>query len=193
MHAHDTGTTAQAGDGRVDPASTGQVPLDVLFSAAYDELRRLARAIRRDDARATIDPTALVNEAWLKLAASSTFAAASPLHFRRIAGRAMRQVLVEAARRRHARKRGGPAAVMVTLDDGIDAAAAPTADILVLDSALEELAKLEPRQAAMIEARFFAGLSVPETAEMLGVSEATVLRDWRVSRAWLIDALRAEQ
>jgi RNA polymerase sigma factor (TIGR02999 family) len=104
----------------------------------------------------------------------------------------MRQVLVEAARRRHARKRGGPEAVMVTLDDGLDAAFAPGADVLVLDSALEELAQLEPRQAAMIEARFFAGLSVAETAESLSVSEATVLRDWRAARAWLIDRLRAE-
>jgi len=191
MAAHDLRTPLQAGDDRVDTASSS-TPLDALFSAAYDELRRLARAIRRSDGGATIDPTALVNEAWLKLSAAPDFASASPLHFRRIAGRAMRQVLVEAARRRHARKRGGPEAVMVTLDDGLDAAFAPGADVLVLDSALEELAQLEPRQAAMIEARFFAGLSVAETAESLSVSEATVLRDWRAARAWLIDRLRAE-
>ncbi len=105
----------------------------------------------------------------------------------------MRQVLVEAARRRQARKRGGPEAVMVTLDDRIDAAFGPGADVLMLNGALEELGKHEPRQAAMIEARFFAGLSVAETAESLGVSEATVARDWRVARAWLIDVLRGEQ
>jgi len=162
-----------------------------MFSAAYDELRRLARAIRRDDASATIDPTALVNEAWLKLAGTPGLASTSPLHFRRIAARAMRQVLVEAARRRHARKRGGVDAVMVTLDHGLDGALARDTDVLQLDAALEELARIEPRQASMIEARFFGGFSVAETAHALGVSEATVLRDWRVARAWLIDALRS--
>jgi RNA polymerase sigma-70 factor, ECF subfamily len=187
------GTTPEAHDSRVDAAPVGQTPLDVAFSAAYDELRRLARAIRRGDPGATIDPTALVNEAWLKLSAAPGFASTSPLHFRRIAGRAMRQVLVEAARRRHARKRGGPEAMMVTLDDGRDAAFAPSADVLVLNAALEELAEHQPRQAAMIEARFFAGLSVAETAQSLGVSEVTVARDWRVARAWLIDVLHGEQ
>ena len=192
MAARDIGTTPRVDDDR-DPASDGEMPLDVVFSAAYEELRRLARAIRRDDPDATIDPTALVNEAWLKLSAAPRFASTSPLHFRRIAGRAMRQVLVEAARRRHAHKRGGPEAVMVTLDDGFDTALGPSADVLMLNGALDELAQHEPRQAAMIEARFFAGLSVAETAASLGVSEATVARDWRVARAWLIDVLRNEQ
>jgi RNA polymerase sigma factor (TIGR02999 family) len=192
MAAHDIGTTAGAGDDRVDVTS-GATSFDAVFTAAYDELRRLARAIRRDDASATIDPTALVNEAWLKLAGTPGLASAPPLHFRRIAGRAMRQVLVEAARRRHAQKRGGPEAVMVTLDDGLDGAFAAGTDVLSLDAALEQLTQLEPRQAAMIEARFFAGLNVAETAQSLGVSEATVLRDWRIARAWLIDALRGEQ
>ena len=85
-----------------------QAALDAMFSAAYEELRRLARAVRRDDANATIDPTALVNEAWLKLAGTPGLASTSPLHFRRIAARAMRQVLVEAARRRHAESAAAP-------------------------------------------------------------------------------------
>jgi RNA polymerase sigma factor (TIGR02999 family) len=193
MPAHDIGTAPESGDDPIDPAFAGPVPLDVAFTTAYDELRRLARAIRRSDPGATIDPTALVNEAWLKLAGSPGFASTSPLHVRRIAGRAMRQVLVEAARRRQANKRGGPDAVVVTLDEGLDGAVAPIADVLTLDHALEELAQHQPRQAAMIEARFFAGLSVAETAETLGVSEVTVARDWRVARAWLIDVLRGEQ
>jgi RNA polymerase sigma factor (TIGR02999 family) len=193
MTAHDIGTTPGSGNDRGDTASVEQIPLDVAFSAAYDELRRLARAIRRSDPGATIDPTALVNEAWLKLSAAPGFAATSPLHFRRIAGRAMRQVLVEAARRRHARKRGGSEAMMVTLDDRLDGSSVPSGDVLVLNAALEDLAAHQPRQAAMIEARFFAGLSVAETAEALGVSEVTVARDWRVARAWLIDVLRGEQ
>lgn len=163
--------------------------LDQLFTAAYEELRRLASAIRRDDPSATLTPTALVNEAWLKLRASAHLAPASRLHFKRIAGRAMRQVLVEAARRRHAVKRGA-GMVPVTLDDA-DARALSTPDeVLALDAALTELARIAPRQAAMIESRFFGGLDVAETAVLLEISEATVLRDWRAARAWLAHELR---
>jgi len=191
MESNDAVRDPGAGAVSSTAPAADQAVLDAMFSAAYDELRRLARAIRRDDASATIDPTALVNEAWLKLAGTPGLASTSPLHFRRIAARAMRQVLVEAARRRHARKRGGVDAVMVTLDHGLDGALARDTDVLQLDAALEELARIEPRQASMIEARFFGGFSVAETAHALGVSEATVLRDWRVARAWLIDALRS--
>jgi RNA polymerase sigma factor (TIGR02999 family) len=171
------------------PRTLGQSELDQLFGAAYEELRRLASAIRRDDPGATITPTALVNEAWLKLRASGRLAPASRLHFRRIAGRAMRQVLVEAARRRNASKRGAGMAP-VTLDDA-DAQVLSTPDeVLALDAALEELARIAPRQAAMIESRFFGGLDVAETATLLEVSEATILRDWRAARAWLARELR---
>jgi len=162
--------------------------LDALFSAAYEELRRLAATIRRDDPGATLTPTALVNEAWLKLRASANLAPTSRLHFKRIAGRAMRQVLVEAARRRNATKRGGGLAP-VTLDELNDQGASTPDEILALDAALEELGQVSPRQVAMIECRFFAGLDVAETAELLAVSEATVLRDWRAARAWLAHAL----
>ena len=157
--------------------------LDNLFSAAYEELRRLAASVRRNDPAATLSPTALVNEAWLKLADSPAVADTSPLHFKRIAARAMRQVLVEAARRRTADKRGGGAAV-VTFDDAIGSVTTAD-DVLGLDAALEALAKLEPRQALMVESRFFGGLDVAETAQLLDVSEATVLRDWRAAKAWL--------
>jgi RNA polymerase sigma-70 factor, ECF subfamily len=171
-------------------ASVGErAALDDLFTAAYEELRRLAAVVRRDDPRATISPTALVNEAWLKLAGSPAVAATSPLHFKRIAARAMRQVLVEAARRRNAGKRGGGAPV-VTLDDSIGDAAGMAGDLLGLDAALEALARIEPRQAMMVESRFFGGLDVAETAELLQVSEATVLRDWRTAKAWLARELR---
>lgn len=163
--------------------------LDALFSAAYEELRRLASAVLRDDPAATVSPTALVNEAWFKLAAAPHFEATSKLHFKRIAARAMRQVLIEAARRRKATKRGGGAA-LVTWDDSLDRAAGGADDLLALDAALEDLAKLNPRQALMVESRFFGGLDVAETAELLGVSEATVLRDWRVAKAWLARELR---
>jgi RNA polymerase sigma factor (TIGR02999 family) len=162
--------------------------LDDLFSAAYEELRRLAASVRRDDPSATLSPTALVNEAWLKLADSPAVARTSPLHFKRIAARAMRQVLVEAARRRHADKRGGGVAV-VTFDDAMSTVSTAD-DVLGLDAALDALAQIEPRQALMVESRFFGGLDVAETAQLLDISEATVLRDWRAAKAWLKRELR---
>jgi RNA polymerase sigma-70 factor, ECF subfamily len=173
---------------RFDNSSQDRRALDDLFSAAYEELRRLASAVRRDDPGATISPTALVNEAWLKLADSPAVANTSPLHFKRIAARAMRQVLVEAARRRNADKRGGGAPV-VTFDDAMSHIATAD-DVLGLDAALEALAQLEPRQALMVESRFFGGLDVAETAALLEISEATVLRDWRAAKAWLARELR---
>jgi len=100
----------------------------------------------------------------------------------------MRQVLVEAARRRKAGKRGGDALV-VTLDDGIEHAST-SEQLLALDVALEDFARKHPRQAAMVECRFFGGMDIPETAAVLGISEATVLRDWRVAKAWLARELR---
>lgn len=163
--------------------------LDEWFSLAYEELRRLASSIRRDNASATLSPTALVHEAWLKLARTSSLDVSSKLHFKRIAARAMRQVLVDAARRKSTEKRGAGAA-LVTFDDELDKAAATAADVLVLDEALEELAQVAPRQAAMVESRFFGGFDVKETAELLDLSEATVMRDWRAARAWLALRLR---
>ena len=117
--------------------------------------------------------------------------ATSPLHFKRIAARAMRQVLIEAARRRQARKRGGDAeAAIVTFDEAVHGRAASAEGLLELDAALRKLARMEPRQATMVEVRFFGGLDVTDTARVLGVSEATILRDWRAARAWLARELR---
>lgn len=165
--------------------------LDHLFSATYEELRRLAATVKRGDASATLTPTALVNEAWVKLAQSPGFVAESPLHFKRIAARAMRQLLVEAARRRNARKRGGDGEVMfVTLNESLAGGVPRGEDLLILDSALIELEQLEPRQAAIVESRFFGGLEVSEISLMLGISEATVLRDWRAAKAWLGQKVR---
>ena len=163
--------------------------LDELFSATYEELRRLAAAIRRDDPSATLSPTALVNEAWLKLRSSPGLAPNSLLHFKRIAARAMRQVLIEAARRRRAEKRGGDSA-LVTFDESVEAAASTSDDLLALDEALKALAQIEPRQATLVESRFFGGLDVAETAALLEISESTVLRDWRAAKAWLARELR---
>jgi RNA polymerase sigma factor (TIGR02999 family) len=163
--------------------------LDSLFSAAYEELRRLASSVRRDDGGVTLSPTALVNEAWVKLAKSPKFATTSPLHFKRIAARAMRQVLVEAARRRTADKRGG-GAFTIAFDDMSGQPTACGDEILALEVALNDLARLQPRQAQMVESRFFGGLETDEIASLLQVSEATILRDWRAARAWLARELR---
>jgi RNA polymerase sigma factor (TIGR02999 family) len=162
--------------------------LDALFTATYEELRRLASAIRRGDGHATISPTGLVNEAWVKLAKSPPVVLVSRAHFTHVAARAMRQVLVEAARRRQTDKRGG-ALVMVTFDEETGAAQATAGDLVALDAALDALAALNPRQAALIEHRFFGGLEVAEAASALGISEATALRDWRAARAWLVQTL----
>ncbi|HVN06137.1 MAG TPA: ECF-type sigma factor [Bryobacteraceae bacterium] len=163
--------------------------LDQVFSLTYEELRRLASTVRRCDPNATLSPTTLVHEAWLKLANSPHLATTSRLHFKRIAARAMRQLLVEAARRRRAQKRGD-GFPMVAFDDSLETAAACGGELLALDSALEDLARLNPRQATMVETRFFGGLDVPETAELLNISEATVMRDWRAAKAWLAHQLR---
>jgi|SRR5580700_7568470 RNA polymerase sigma factor (TIGR02999 family) len=166
--------------------------LDQLFSLTYEELRRLASAVKRGDPSVTLSPTALVNEAWLKLSKSPGFATASRLHFKRIAARAMRQLLIEAARRRNANKRGG-GDVTVSFDDSFDEKPASGRELIALDAALEQLARMNPRQAMMVESRFFGGLDVTETAELLEISEATVLRDWRAAKAWLAHELRRDR
>lgn len=163
--------------------------LDRLFAAAYDELRRLAAQVRTDHPDATLNPTALVHEAWVKLSRHPGFEVASPLHFRRIVGRAMRQVLVEAARARTAAKRGGADAVLVTFDDDVEAGDISAERVVALDDALHRLAERDPRQAAVVEARYFGGMEVRDVAAALEISEATVLRDWRAARAWLAVAL----
>src|SRR6188474_240361 len=136
--------------------------LDRLFSVTYEELRRLASKVKSSDWSTSISPTTLVNEAWMKLAASPAFRSTSPLHFKRIAARAMRQVLVEAARRRGAAKRGGDDVVFVTFDESVGQTASTADDLLALDAALDDLARVHPRQAAMVESRYFGGLDVIE-------------------------------
>jgi RNA polymerase sigma factor (TIGR02999 family) len=164
--------------------------LDHLFSVTYEELRRLASSVRRGDPSATLSPTALVNEAWLKLVNSPHLATTSQLHFKRIAARAMRELLIEAARRRSAHKRGGGTDITVVFDDALSPTASCGDDLLALDTAMKELARLNPRQAMMVESRFFGGLDMAEISNLLDVSEATVLRDWRAAKAWLAQELR---
>src|SRR5579871_1911458 len=181
-------------EGSLAIAGLDRDQLNYLFSVTYEELRRLAAAVRQGDPSATLNPTALVHEAWVKLASSPAFVATSRIHFKRVAARAMRQLLVEAARRRSAAKRGGDLAALVAFDEAADQFLAQPAssndDVLRLDAALDELARFNPRHAVMVESRFFGGLEVAETAELLQVSEATVLRDWRAARAWLAHEIR---
>ena len=186
--------TPAFGRGEVERTVEERRALDQIFSLAYEELRRLASSVKRGDPSNTLSPTALVNEAWLKLAKQPGIAAASRLHFKRIAARAMRQLLVEAARRRHAHKRGGDGeAIFVSFEDALDSPPTGQEDLLALDTALTELAHLEPRQALIVESRFFGGLEVSEISSLVGVSEATILRDWRAAKAWLGQALRRAQ
>lgn len=167
-------------------SSPNDKSLDELFSLIYEELRRLARAVLRSEYAAEVSPTTLVHEAWLKLEGTPALATTSPLHFRRIAARAMRQILVDAARRRNAKINGG-GLMRVDFDACLNVGGAiKERELLALDVALEELRRHRPRQAQVVEARYFGGFTCSECAELLGISEETVLRDWRVARAWLI-------
>ena len=160
--------------------------LDSLFTLAYDELRRIAKRVRGDHAQ-TLSTTALVHEAYLRLLPGKV-PANDAAHFKLLIARAMREVLIDGARRRHAQKRGG-ADIAVTLDHEIQAMPLKSAQLLDLHAALEELQKVDSRRAAVVECRFFGGLDVDETAAALDLSTATVKRDWRVARAWLAQAM----
>lgn len=167
-----------------DPGS-----LDRLFPLVYDELRRLAAIVRQGRAGETLNATALVHEAYLKLADRET-PVHDRAHFFRIAARAMRQILADAAAYHAAAKRGG-GQPLVTLDDSIAARAVLSPDELIdLDRALTALGERYPRQLAVVECHLFAGLTLEETGEAVGVSTPTVARDLRFARAWLSSRLR---
>ena len=158
---------------------------DRLLPLLYEELRGAARrALAREQVGHTLQATDLVHEAFVKLVPSAGPSWQDRAHFLAVASRAMRQVLVEHARRRLADKRGGGAA-HVTLGDGDAVQGHDAEEMLALDDALHRLAALQPRLRAIVEHRFFGGLSEREIAEVLGVSERTVQRDWMRARAWL--------
>ena len=157
---------------------------DRLLPVVYAELRRLAAGyLKRERTGHTLQPTALVNEAWMRLAGQNA-PWQNRAHFLGVAAGAMRRVLVDHARRRQAQKRGG-GDLRVTLTDGAAAGGGNEVDLVRLDEALERLAALDERQAKMVTMRFFAGLTVEETAEALGVSEKTVKRDRAAAKAYL--------
>jgi RNA polymerase sigma-70 factor (ECF subfamily) len=173
-------------------ANGDQQALEKLTPRVYDELRRIARHFMRGEQPGrTIQTTALVHEAYLKLIDITNVDWRHRAHFFAIAAQIMRRILLDRARRRVAAKRGG-AAVRLNLDEVPDVGAGRAREIIQLDDSLNALAKIDRRKAQVIEFRFFAGLSVEETAEVLKVSSDTVLRDWRLARAWLLNEIGGE-
>jgi len=156
-----------------------------LIPLVYGELRQLAaRQLRGERPDHTLSPTSLVHEAFLRLTGHAPVSWDSRSHFFRVAAQSMRRILVDHARRRTAQKRGRQN--QITLDTGLEESLpSSSSDILGVDEALERLALLDARQARVVELRYFVGLSIEETAEVIGASVATVKRDWMVARAWL--------
>ena len=178
----------------VDNARQGdEQALAALLPLVYDELRRLAASyMRRERPGQTLQATALVHDAYLRLLRDSHLSWQNRAHFFGIAARSMRQILIERARTRGAAKRGG-SRIRVTFDPGLIAAApAPQLDLEALDEALTRLAALDAELARVVEVRFFGGLSIEETAEALNVSPATVKRRWTLAKAWLARELRGK-
>lgn len=174
--------------------------LDRLFPLVYAELHKLAHAqIRHESPGHILQTTALVHEAFLRLAGAGLAAGAvewqSRLHFYAVAANVMRRVLVDTARRRGAQRRGGNVA-HVPFDEALRASPQPDEALLALDEALLALAEVDPRKARVVELRYFAGLTVVETADVMHVSTDTVTRDWKVARLWLLrelDGVRAPE
>jgi RNA polymerase sigma factor (TIGR02999 family) len=167
--------------------------LDRLVPLVHAELRRVARShIRREGSGHTLQATALVHEVYLRLVGLDHLTLTDRTHFFALAAILMRQILVDHARRKRADKRGG-AVSMVSLD-GVSPASQPSmVDVLALDQALDALSSRDPRQGRVVELRFFAGLSIDETAEAIGVSSATVEREWAMAKAWLHRRLSVQQ
>ena len=167
-------------------------PVDALLPVVYEELRRLAGAyLRRERPGQTLQPTALVHEAYLRLMKDRPDRWQNRAHFCAIAAHSMRQILIERARARGAQKRGG-AQPRVTLDEGLVAGDdTPSVDLVALDDALERLEKIDAEQARLVELRFFGGLTIEETAEALDIAPATVTRHGTLARAWLARELDA--
>ena len=162
-----------------------------LFPLVYDELRRLARrCLSGERPDHTLQSTALVHEAYLRLVDHSSVHPDHRVHFFALAAQLMRRVLVDHARMRSAAKRGGKC-LTVTLSEAIAQPKQRELDLMALDAALQELSRIDPQQAQVVEMRFFAGLSIDDTAQALRISPATVKRDWATARAWLYREMKA--
>jgi RNA polymerase sigma factor (TIGR02999 family) len=186
----DTGGSATVSQLLADWAAQDPTALDRLVPIVYDELRRLAHYHMHGERDGhTLQTTALVNEVYVRLAGIKGLQWRDRAHFFAMAGTLMRRVLVDYARRQKRDKRGG--GVAVTSLDGHAVTSAPSVDIVALDEALQSLGTVDPQQCRVVELRFFGGLSIEETAEALGISPATVKRDWTTAKAWLHQELAA--
>jgi RNA polymerase sigma factor (TIGR02999 family) len=169
-----------------------QSAFDKLVPLVYQELHALARRYMRSErSDHTLQATALVNEAYVRLIDVNRIRWQNRSHFFAVAAQTMRRILVEFARQRHRQKRGGDA-VRVTIDD-VDVAHEQSADLVALNDALSTLASFDPRMGQVVELRFFGGLTVQETADVLKVSPETVIRDWKTAKVWLLRELSRER
>lgn len=170
-----------------------QAALDQLVPMVYEELRRLARSyMRRERQNHTLQTTALVNEAYLRLVDQKHMRWQNRAHFFAISAQLMRRILVDYARRRGYQKRGG-GALQVTLAGAESLTDERTPDLVALDEALSSLAEIDPRRSQVVELRFFGGLSIEETAEVLKLSPTTVERDWTIAKAWLRNTVMGKE
>jgi RNA polymerase sigma-70 factor (ECF subfamily) len=176
----------------VEVANGNQAAQEKLVPLVYDQLKRLARRyMRRERASHTLQTTALVHEAYLKLVGQHSPHWQGRAQFYGIAAQLMRRILIDHARRRLREKRGGTQ-VILPLEEGLAFTPEHSEDLLKLDEALDRLSKLDPRQSRIVELRFFGGLSVEETSRFLNVSPITVKRDWAVAKVWLYGELRPD-
>lgn len=170
----------------IDWGKGDQAALDRLMPLVYAELRRLAtNYLRRERVGHTLQPTALVNEAYLKLVGQKDAKWQNRAHFFAISAQLMRRILVDHVRRHQAEKRGGSDQQRLSLTSVEEVVAQPAVDLLALNEALDELSNMDPHQGRIVELKFFGGLSIDETAEVMGISHATVEREWKSARAWL--------
>ena len=173
----------------VDWRDGDKTALDRLVPLVYRELRRLAGYyMRRQRADHTLQTSALINEAYLRLIDHKNMRWENRAHFYAVAAQAMRRILVDHARSRGYQKRGG-GAIRVSFDEAVIGGEERCAELIELDDALKDLAAIDPRKSQVVELRYFGGLSVDETAEALGVSPVTVMREWRSAKGWLLRAM----
>ena len=163
--------------------------LDKLIPAVYQELRRMAdHYLRSEDPSHSLQPTALVHEAYLRLIDQTKVEWQSRAHFFGVAAQMMRRILIDHAKTKHRLKRGGTA-IKVSLDENVNFSQERAAELIALDDALQALAHIDERKSKIVELRYFGGLTVEETAQVLGVSDKTVMRDWNLAKAWLYQEL----
>jgi len=182
--------TQRATDLLIEYSNGRREAIDDLLPLIYDELKRIAaNYLRRERSDHTLQPTALVNEAYMKMIDITQVSWQNKAHFIGVAANQMRRILVDHARQHNAQKRGGEFHIL-TLNDEIDKAKEESADLIALDDALNELARMDPVKAQIVELRYFGGLTMEETAEVLGISPATVGREWTMARSWLYAELK---